>query len=270
MFRHGYIFQTMLADVGPLNDGRVHRHGTMRLIYGVNRPFRIRLDGSWHQARLCLLKEGVPHYISGDGDWQISYYVYPDSHTGHLLQSAVLRSAGASFMSQEENPARLDTVQPAVRPLPAEEIRSLLDSFIYLLTGKKGVPRQESPWLKNMIAAVRGWGDETELSLTDLARYLNEEPGDMADRFKRITEFPMESWLLHHRMMRFFGNLERLDYIPAEDELDGLIRKAGIAGTTGLDRIFGDLFGLNRSKWINGNPGTIIQTNEVPFFPYYM
>ena len=70
MFYHGYVFQTMLAAAGPLNDGEVRRTRTIQMVYGMNSSFKVRLNNTWHSSRCCVLDAEVPHYINGDGDWQ--------------------------------------------------------------------------------------------------------------------------------------------------------------------------------------------------------
>ena len=261
MFRHGYIFHEMLAEIGPLNDGKVRTHRSLQLIYGVNKPFRIRLDGKWQPVRLCLIDSGVDHFISGEDDWQICYFIYPDSHPGHLLKENILKGASVSILSQDENPTRIRTVQSATRPMSLEDVRGLFESFIYVFTGKRAFPRTDLETVQALSTLIRG-DSLKELTMAEAAGYLGQDGSQLAESFKRETELDAGNWMLHLRMMRFFEHLDRQDHLPDEDGLDKLARSCGIAGIPGLDRLFEDFFGMPYSRWINREPGTVILTEH--------
>ncbi|MDC7240589.1 MAG: hypothetical protein PQJ50_09540 [Spirochaetales bacterium] len=266
MFRHGYIFHDFLAEAGPLNDGKVRTHRCLQLIYGVNKPFRIRLQGEWRECRICLIDNGVDHFISGEDDWQICYFIYPDSPLGYLLKSAVLKESVVSVLNQDEDPAHIRTYQPAVRPMSCDDIRGLFETFIYLFTGKRTV-------LRNGLAlaeGVRGALDSLqEQTLAELVSVLNVDQEELIDGFKRETEMDLRTFLMHRRMIKFYDALELLDEHPGFDVLDELARKSGIAGLSGLDRMFEDFFGMPYLRWLNSDAGTVIVTEKKPVFLVY-
>lgn len=261
MFRHGYIFHEMLAEVGPLNDGKVRTHRSLQLIYGVNKPFKIRLQGKWEPVRLCLIDSGVDHFISGEDDWQICYFIYPDSHPGRILKEDILKGASVSILSQDENPARIRTEQSAARPMSLEDVRGLFESFVYVFTAKRAFPRPGLETAQTLFSLVR---DDAlkDLSMEEAARALKQDRDLLAESFKRETELDPGTWMLHLRMIRFFESLDRQDPIPDESGLDGLARSCGIAGIPGLDRLFEDFFGMPYRRWVNREPGTLILTEQ--------
>jgi len=266
MFRHGYIFHDMLAEVGPLNDGKVRMHRSLQLIYGVNKPFRIRLKGEWQTVRLCLIDQGVDHFISGEDDWQICYFIYPDSHAGHLLKSQILKDASVSILSHDENPSLIKTEQPAVRPMTLTDIRGLLETFIYVFTGRRACPRSGLTTARELADAA---GSLRELTLSEAAGLLNRDLDELAGDFKRETEMDVRTWMLHLRMIRFFESLEILESMPDLQGLDALARESGISGLSGLDRLFEDFFGMPYVRWVNSEKGTVILTENRPSFLVY-
>ncbi len=268
MFRHGYIFHEMLAEVGPLNDGKVRTHRSLQMIYGVNKPFRIRLDGKWQPVRLCLIDSGVDHFISGEDDWQICYFIYPDSHPGRILRQEILKGASVSILSQDENPGRLRTVQSAARPMSLEDVRGLFESFVYLFTGKRAYPRPGLETVQTLLSLIRGAALK-ELTMSEAAGYLGRDRNELAELFKRETELDPGTWMLHLRMMRFFESLDRLDRIPDDSDLERLARSCGIAGISGLDRLFEDFFGMPYRRWVNEEPGTVILTEQESHFLFF-
>lgn len=268
MFRHGYIYHDLLAEVGPLNDGKVRTHRCLQLIYGVNKPLRIRLQGEWQSVRLCLIDQGVDHFISGEDDWQICYFIYPDSPLGHLLRTRILKDASVSILSQDENPSLIRTVQPAVRPMSLEDVRGLLETILYVFTGTRGAPRTGLSAVREL-NEILGSGALKELTLSEIAGLMKMETGELADTFKRETEIDARTWLMHHRVILFFDALERLDRHPDLETMDRLVRASGIAGLSGLDRMFEDLFGMPYLRWLNSEKGTIILTEKDPLFQIY-
>ena len=266
MFHHGYIFQTMLAEAGPLNDGQVRQHETLQLLYGVNRPFRIRLNDEWHKTRLCLLSEGVPHYINGDGDWQYCFYIYPDSHTGYLLKSSILKDSPVSVFSGEEKLGRLNVMPSAVRPIPAFDLKMLFEQIVYYFTGKRPCLRPDQPLLKKLRHGMYGEGI---FSAADLSEFCGMDSGELADQFKRMTEFNLDSWLLHQRMMIFFDRLERAEQ-RSDAQLDSLCRQSGFAGVDALDRLFCDFFGITYTRWAGAKSRSVIVTDHRSEFPCFM
>ena len=266
MFRHGYIFHDFLAEAGPLNDGKVRTHRCLQLIYGVNKPFRVRLQGEWRECRICLLDNGVDHFISGEDDWQICYFIYPDSPLGYLFKSAVLKDSVVSVLDQDEDPGHIRTDQPAVRPMSTDDIRGLFETFIYLFTGKRSTPRNGLAVAGRVKGALGSLQEET---LGELAAALNIEQDELIDGFKRETELDLRTFLMHRRMIKFYDSLEKLDDLPGFDELETLARKAGIAGLPGLDRMFEDFFGMPYLRWLNSDSGTVIVTEKKPVFLVY-
>lgn len=268
MFRHGYIYHDLLAEVGPLNDGKVRTHRCLQLIYGVNKPMRIRLQGEWQSVRLCLIGEGVDHFISGEDDWQICYFIYPDSGLGHLLKDNILKGAAVSILSQDENPSLIKTVQPAVRPISLQDVRGLLETIVYLFTACRATPRKGlsvSQQVRDLLYS-RTLNDVT---LSEIASRLKLDVNDLAVDFKRETEIDVRTWLMHHRIILFFDALEKLDELPGFETMDSLVRESGIAGLPGLDRMFEDLFGMPYLRWLNSDKGTIILTEKTPAFYVY-
>lgn len=266
MFRHGYIYHDLLAEVGPLNDGKVRTHRCLQLIYGVNKPLRIRLKGEWQSVRLCLIDEGVDHFISGEDDWQICYFIYPDSPLGHLLKGSILKESSVSVLSHDENPSLINTVQPAVRPMSLEDVRGLLETILFVFTGRRATPRTGLSVTRHLNDLL---SSQDELTLSELAVRMDLDVNELANEFKRETEIDARTWLMHHRMIHFFDALEKLDEHPDFTAMDILVRKSGIAGLSGLDRMFEDLFGMPYLRWLNSDRGTIIITEKTPAFYHY-
>jgi AraC-like DNA-binding protein len=266
MFRHGYIYHDILAEVGPLNDGKVRNHRSLQLIYGVNKPYRIRLKGEWQDVRICLIDQGFDHFISGEDDWQICFFIYPDSQLGHLFKSEILKGASVSILSQDKNPSLINTEQPAVRPMSLADLRGLLETFIFVFTGRKAYPRTG---LATVSVLSRLILTMTDLTLSEVARTLNRSPEDLALDFKRETEMDIRTWLLHNRMIRFFDFLEKEDRIPGPADLEKIARANGISGLNGLDRLFEDFFGMPYMRWVNSEKGTVVLTESVPTFLTY-
>ena len=259
----------MLAEIGPLNDGKVRTHRSLQLIYGVNKPFRIRLDGKWQPVRLCLIDGGVDHFISGEDDWQICYFIYPDSHPGRILKEIILKDASVSILSQDEDPGRIRTVQSATRPISLENVRGLFENFVYMFTGKRAYPRTDLEAVQSLSSLVRSDALK-DLTLVEAAEVLGRDRHELAESFKRETELDVGTWMLHLRMMRFFDTLDSLDAIPEDTELDILARECGIAGLSGLDRLFEDFFGMPYRRWVNRETGTLILTEgNVEFLSYH-
>lgn len=266
MFHHGYVYQTMLAEAGPLSDDKVRQHQTMQLIYGVNQPFNIRLNNEWHKVRFCLLDVAVPHYINGEGDWQYCFYIYPDSHTGHLLKSTVLKNSPASVFSREDSFGGAKIIPSAVRPIDPFELKKLFEQILYLFTGKTPRMRPDQPLLQDL----RKFIVENEVfSSGDLADLCGMEKEELSDQFKRLTEFSLESWLLHQRLMVLFEKIEKQTHL-SDNVLDSLARQSCIAGLDGLDRLFQDLFGIPYRKWTHSTVGSIILTDHQAEFPCYL
>ncbi len=267
MFYHGYIFQTMLAVAGPLNDGEVHRIRTIQLIYGVNKSFKIRLNENWHSVRCCILDANVPHYINGDGDWQFCFYIYPDSHLGHLLSSTILKGSPVSIFSHEESSAKPRVIPSAVRPVSPVDLMDFFNEIIFIFTGKRPCSRPELPLIKELKKKV------SQLDIVSgeaLEEAMGRPVQELANDFKRISEFSLDTWLLHHRMMRFFDLLDEQETPANEETLELLMKSAGIGGIDALDRLFYDFFGIPYTRWVSSETGTVVLSDQKIGFPCFM
>lgn len=268
MFHHGYVFQTMLAESGTLRGGQVRRHRTMPLLYGVNRPFCLRLPGGEVETRLCLVREEQPYSIEGPPQWLLCYYLYPDSPAGQLLRRTQLGDAAVShFPSEKARELKRPDLRPSAgQPLSPFAMKRLLEQLIFLFTGARAVPRPETPFLREIRRCA---AEEEILSAEALARAAALSREELGRRFARDAGIDADRWLLHRRLIAFFDEWERTGPLSAE-ETDGLCRRKGIAGAEGLDRLFGDLFGLSYADWTALLPGSTVLTDRSGEFPHFV
>jgi AraC-like DNA-binding protein len=153
-----------------------------------------------------------------------------------------------------------------VRPIPAEDLKNLFDQIVFLFTGRRSCARPDQSLLKEIRKHLRIKEVFSSLSLADLCGLNSAE---LKDQFKRMTEFNLETWLLHQRIMLLFDRLENLDEM-SEDAVEALSRQSGIAGSGGLDRLFNDLFGIPYKKWVSFSTGSVILTDHRPEFFCFM
>ena len=158
------------------------------------------------------------------------------------------------MFSHEESSVKPAVLPSVVRPVPPFDLMEIFEQIVYMFTGKHPCVRPENPFLKQLKKLV---SQQDIISSEGLARSAGLSPAELRYEFKRVSEFELETWLLHRRMIRLFRNLDQRETFPEKGELEDMAKKAGIGGLDALDRLFSDFFGTPYSKWINRNIGTV-------------
>jgi hypothetical protein len=232
-----YLFRHFLVGMGSFHDDKVSSHGAMKLVFGINGPFRIRLGGRWYDARAAMLDGGVPHYLNGDGDWQVVIWVEGSTSLGMALGARSLKGRDWALHGVAASPALDEVIQTAGDDPDSAGALSIAETLIRVYGGIKAIPSTWDEDVKKAVDAV----DSTPgvWSGRSLAESLGRSVSDLNADFRRVLGIGLDDYL-HAR--------KRVDYIARRQKGVGrqkALESAGLPGWEGLKDDFRERFGLD-------------------------
>lgn len=232
-----YVFRHFLMGMGTFRDDGVRSHTSMKLIFGVNRPFRIRLADQWLDARAALVAGGTPHFINGDGDWQIILWIEADSSLGILLEARTLEGRRFAVQGGEDKLAIDEVIQTAGDlPDPAGALE-LAEILLYAYGGVRPVGASWDNEIRDIVTLIEADpGKQTVRSLADEAGC--SVPELEAD-FRRVMGAALDDYLHRRKISTYVG------YRQEGMKKDEALRRSGLPGWVGVSESFRARYGLD-------------------------
>ncbi len=232
-----YLFRHFLMGLGAFRDERVVSNEAMKLVFGINRPFRIRLEGEWVEARAALLSGGTPHFLNGDGDWQIVLWLERDSSLGILLDARVLEGRPWTVQGDIAELSMLDVIQTSGDFPDPPGALALAETLLAAYGGITPVPATWDNQIRSVINLIEAnSGNETVQSLADS---VSSPVADVEADFRRVVGAGLDDYL-HRRKTALYVELRQ----NGEKRQDAL-RAAGLPGWEGMKERFASRYGLD-------------------------
>ncbi len=219
---------------------------SMKLIFGINGPFRIRLDKSWFSVRTVLVDSRVPHCVDGEGDWQLVLWINMDTSVGKTMQDKVLKGRPWSSHKVNPPPAVGEVVQTAGDvPSPRGALR-LAEVLLRVYAGCRAIPATWDERMKNLVRSIEeNPGLVTSGSLvSDSGLSKLELDAD----FRRVLGSGIDSYLRRRKMMQF------VELFNQGVEPEAALHSSGLPGRQGLADYFLDEYGLDLEVLIESKP----------------
>jgi len=224
-----YLFHHFLMGMGAFSDEKVISHQAMKLVFGINEPFRIRLQETWHTARVALIDGACPQYLNGSDDWQIVLWIEPGTSLWKLLHRKSLKGQPWVLQNVVMPPSMNEVIQVVGDPLDPHEALQLAEMLIRLYCGATPVPAIWDEEVKNLLNMIdRNPG---EVSITTLEAHLDHD-------FQRVIGSSLEQYLHRRKWMQYLGF--RYEGIQRRKALE----LSGLTGWEGLRDSFEAMYGL--------------------------
>ncbi len=241
-----YLFRNFLMGMGSFRDGKVISHEAMKLVFGINQPFRIRLEKYWYKARAVLLDGGCPHFINGKGDWQIILWIDPDTSLWNMLRGRSLKNRPWALHEALLPPGMTEVIQTAGdTPDPLGALR-LAEMLIMVYSGAVAVPSNWDGEVRKAVEIIdRNPGlIDSSLLGTELGRSIESLDED----FRRVAGSPLEDYIHRRRWIQYIA------YRQAGKDRNEALRLSGLPGWEGLKDKFENRYGLDLDMLENSLP----------------
>jgi len=241
-----YLFRHFLMGMGSFRDGRVISHEAVKLVFGINQPFRIRLQNNWYTARAALLDGGCPHYLNGSGDWQIILWIDPGTSLQSLLRERSLKGQPWALHDVSVPPAVKEVIQTAGdTPDPGGALK-LAEMLIRVYSGASAVPSTWDEEVRKIVGTIDM--NPGIVNLEILCREYDRSPSQLDADFRRVVGSPIDNYLHRRKWIQYLGL--RHDGV----DRDSSLRKAGLPGWEGLSDRFEERYGLDLNTLENSLP----------------
>ncbi len=238
-----YLFRHFLMGMGSFHDGKVISHGAMKLVFGINQPFRIRLQKNWYTARAALIDGECPHFLNGKGDWQILLWIDPDTSLWNLLHRRSLKGRPWVLHNVTVPPAMDEVIQTVGDTPDPRGALKLAEMLLRVYSGGTPIP---STWDEGVKKAFDSIDENPGIIGIGTFKGLDED-------FRRVVGIPLESYLHRRKWIQYLGL--RHGGMPRQDSLE----LSGLTGWEGLSDWFEERYGLDLN----------ILENHLPFVRVY-
>ena len=232
-----YLFRHFLMGMGSFRDDKVTSHEAMKLVFGVNRPFRIRLDQKWHEARAVLIGASVPHFLNGEGDWQIVIWIDADSTLGILMDARTLEGRPWAIHDVPASLSMGEVIQTVGDDSDPHGALQMAETLLRVYGGTIPVPANWDGKVKSIIRRIEE--NPGSVTLRSLSEDSGRSPEALEGDFRRIIGSSLENYL-HRRKWAVY-----IRYRREGMERDEALRRAGLPGWEGLRDRFKARYGLD-------------------------
>ena len=223
--------------MGTFRDRKVASHGTMKLIFGINRPFKIRLDERWYGVRTALVDEHVDHYINGEGDWQIVLWISGDTSLGTALKIRSLKGRKWALHNAKVPRSLNDVIQTAGDEPDPQGALVLAETLIRVYGGIKGVPANWDDHVKRAVEEVDAnpgvWSGQS------LSAFFSRPFAELNADFKRVAGIGLDDYIHNRKWAAYLG------FRQSGIDRRAALEAAGLPGWEGLKESFESRFGLD-------------------------
>lgn len=223
--------------LGSFRDHRVESHEAMKLVFGINQPFKIRLEKKWYAPRAALLSCSCPHFINGDGDWQIVLWIDPGTSLWNILSERSLRDRPWALHDVKLPPSMDEVVQTAGDTPDPEGALRIAETLIQVYSGSRIVPATWDDQIKKAVAIIDR--DPGGIDGRSLAESFGMSFEDMDFDFRRVVGSGLENYLHRRKWIRYI-RLRQNDI-----DRSTALRLSGLPGWEGLKERFESRYGLD-------------------------
>lgn len=78
--------------VGMFPNNTEHRHHVLQIEIGINRSFRLQIDGASYDYRSVIIAPDVPHQVDDHNEWQLMLHIDPESLAAKQLLETYLEN----------------------------------------------------------------------------------------------------------------------------------------------------------------------------------
>jgi len=241
-----YLFRHFLMGMGTFRDGKVASHEAMKLVFGINQPFKIRLQKQWHSARAALLDSRCPHFVNGGSDWQIMLWIDPGTSLWNQLRERSLNRRPWALHDIKLPPAMSEVIQTVGDAPDSQGALGLAEMLIRVYSGIEIVPSTWDEAVKCAVGIIDndpGSIDTRSLSVS-LGRSIEEIDAD----FRRVVGSGVEDYLHRRKWIRY------IRYRQSGTDRNEALRRAGLPGWEGLKDRFESRYGIELDVLESGLP----------------
>lgn len=233
--------------LGPAGAADSHAHHAVQVVYGLDGPIELILDGRTLRARAAIVAPNTPHAFDAAGGRIALILLDPHGARGAALTRLAHRSTGDAVLAFEP-PA------PPPDPDPDEALawcEHLLTSLGRRTEGTAPPSPAVRAALEYLDTAVAGTP-----TLTAAARHAHVSPSRLTHTFTRQVGIPFRRYVLWLRLRR------AAEHVQAGGTLTGAAAAAGFSDSAHLTRVFRANFGLppsavlTRAVLTRGTAGT--------------
>ncbi len=236
-----FLWNGLALYLGEVRDASEHSHHALQIAVGLNRTFRLSLDGAWESHRMIVISPDRPHRFDGTGDVQAVLLLDPESKTAQRIIREHCHDGGVGAISPEPFERIIGEFREAL-PYSSEycDMKSLCDEFLYGLSGADYRCRPLDPRVERALAFMKVLR-ESKAPLSDVADAVGLSESRLAHLFTEQIGIPVRRYLLWLRLIQAIEQiLDNVSFTTAA-------HSAGFSDSAHLSRTFRRMFGITLS-----------------------
>jgi AraC-like DNA-binding protein len=227
-----FLWQGGALFMGRIADNSRHTHHAAQICVGIDGPFDIFLNETWHQTRVAVIPANISHQLTSSDQRVVVALVYGSGPVSRQIRDCGLRLLATSPVNASDLPAT------------AAQARVFLDQIILSTTGQP-TPSHRATDPDPRIVASLAYIDshiEHQLSADELAAHANLSTSRFLHLFTDTAGLPLRRYILWCRIIR------TIDTLKSGADLTSAAHVAGFADSAHFSRTFRATFGLTPSE----------------------
>lgn len=220
----------LMLYVGPAGAADTHAHHAVQVVYGLDGPVRLTIDGRTVSTRAGIVAANTPHAFDAAGGRIALMLVDAHGARGAALAAQARRSPTGAVVTAAP------PVAPPVDAGPGEALVWCKD-LLAALGARTGDPRPTAPGVRAALDYLDGAIGGTP-TLTAAAAYACVSPSWLTHTFTRQVGIPFRRFVLWLRLKH------AVEHVRAGATLTEAAAAAGFSDSAHLTRVFRATFGL--------------------------
>jgi AraC-like DNA-binding protein len=220
----------MVIYTGPGGDAGLHSHHAIQLVWSLDTPFELIVEGEATRCQAALIPSGLPHSFSSDGDQLLIALIEPLGPRGNDL----------NLLATNLGRKCLDDRLPSFSPMDFDDpIRMVGETLGALLPELPTYPT-----LSPHVVAALAYLDEAiegKPSLKEAASAAGISPSRLTHLFTEEIGIPFRNFALWLRLRRV------VDQVSEGANLTEAAFAAGFSDSPHLSKVFREHFGMSPS-----------------------
>ena len=237
-----FFWKSKVMAVGEAIDATPHSHHAIQIAVGINRCFRLKVNGVWQDCRAVIIDQDQLHQFNGKGDWQLLLLIEPESEIGIQIRREMLNDQPVKALDLE---GIIESVKKWLQPNQETLLYDHAEAIFYQIIDSLPVKRNTQVGLderiEGVLAIIRS-SELTELSIGRLAQSVYLSESRLGHLFKEQVGVPIRSYILWLKMMT------AIELIKEGSDFTTVAYQAGFSDSAHLSRTFRQMFGIKLSQ----------------------
>ena len=233
--------------VGMFPNNAEHRHHVLQIEIGINRSFRLQIDGANHEYRGAIIAPNVPHRVDDHNEWQLMLHIDPESLAAKQLLKTCLENRRFREIDFDSVKSLLPVINTYVHCTQAcREAKSLFNAIVSALLDSPVDPPPIDHRIKAALKKLRRLPIK-KISAREISEAVCLSESRFVHLFKYQMGIPFRRYLLWLRLR------DAVEQVFNGMSFTHAAHHAGFSDSAHLSRTFKQMSGMTLTDYLKNS-----------------